>query len=133
MSSLRQGGFTLIELMIAVAIVGILAAIAYPAYTSQVMKTQRSDAKSSLLEAAHNLERCYTEYNAYDNGGCPAVPGTSDEGYYTITAATTANTFTLTANPASGVVVNDTECDKFTLTNTGAQGITGTGTSTQCW
>ena len=130
--STRQGGFSLIELMIVVAIVGILAAIAYPAYTSQIKKTQRSDAKDSLLAAAHSLERCYTEYNAYNNAACPALSATSSEGYYSIDATTlTASSYKLEATPISGAVVNDKDCETLTLDNKGIKSSTPAGN--QCW
>lgn len=57
-------GFTLIELMIAVAVVGILAAIAYPSYQDSVRKSRRADAKSALLDAAHE-RTVFTENNQY--------------------------------------------------------------------
>ena len=129
---LSNSGFTLIKLMIVVAIVAILAAIAYPAYTSQIMKSQRSDARAALLAAAQSLEKCYTEYNVYNNAACPALPASSPEGYYSIAATTlTASTYTLTATPQSGAVNNDKECLTIMLDSKGAK--TSTGTGSQCW
>jgi type IV pilus assembly protein PilE len=66
-------GFTLIELMIVVAVVAILAAVAFPAYTQYVEQTRRADAQSALLNAAQNLERCFTRNNSYAN--CPDPAG----------------------------------------------------------
>ena len=130
---LSNGGFTLIELMIVVAIVAILAAIAYPAYTSQIMKADRSDARAALLAAAQSLEKCYTEYNAYNNAACPALSAASPEGYYTIDepVARTADAYTLRATPNSGAVMNDKECLTIMLDSKGTK--TSTGTGTKCW
>src|SRR5690349_3565941 len=69
----RQKGFTLVELMIVVLIVGILAAIAVPSYRAYVLRVNRADAKIGLTSLAQQLERCYTRQNRYRNpapGGC---------------------------------------------------------------
>jgi type IV pilus assembly protein PilE len=118
--------------MIVVAVVGILAAIAYPSYQDQVRRTRRSDAQSSLLRVAQALERCYTEYNAYNDTDCAAVSGTdlaasyqtTDGGFYTLSAtALSATGFTLQAAP-NGDQVND-NCGSLGYDNVGQQTVTG--------
>ena len=93
----RQAGFTLIELMIAVAIIAILASIAYPSYQRYVQDARRTDGQSGLMQAAQQLERCYTVQASYE--GCDFTNVSPDEAY-TITAERTASTFTLTATTA---------------------------------
>jgi len=65
LKSKQQSGFTLMELMITVAIVGILAAVAYPAYTSQIAKGRRAECRSGLLQSMQQQERYFSQYNAY--------------------------------------------------------------------
>lgn len=141
----NKQGFTLIELMVTVAIVAILAAVAYPSYVEQVRKTRRSDAQAALMKAAQALERCYTEYNAYNNTHCAAVstsgtelapPYTSTEGgYYTLTATTLSKTaFTLWAVP-QGAQVGD-KCGKLTYNHIGQKNIEDAAsgvTAADCW
>lgn len=124
-------GFTLIELMIVVAIVALLAAIAVPSYARYVEKARRADAKSALLDAAQRLERCYTQNNTYL--GCPVATGLTAEGFYTIAAPTqTANAFTLTAAPA-GPQAGDTRCGTFTLQSDGTRVASGSLGTDRCW
>ena len=152
----QTAGFTLMELMITVAIVGILAAIAYPSYQDSVRKSRRGDAKAALLENAAFMERYYStnfRYTATDGtAGCPTLPvqclprevasascGTDSSVYYTIvstipststsTCATTGNTFSLTAIPA-GAQAGDV-CLNLTVDQTGAR--TTSSTRTDCW
>lgn len=77
-NSARQGGFNLIELMIVVAIVGIIAAIAYPSYLDQVASTRRGDAQGALSSFANAMERYYTQNNTYigADGGNSAIAAT---------------------------------------------------------
>ena len=114
----KQKGFTLIELMIVVAIIGILAAIAVPQYTDYVTRSRRADGQSTLLQVAQELERCYTQFSAYNNASCAVVGAggvsqTSPEGYYVVAAsggALSASAFTLTATPQGAQATNDSDC-----------------------
>lgn len=115
--------------MVVLAILAIVVALAYPSYVEQVRKTRRADAEASLLAAAQILERCFTRLNAYNADGCPDPAGASDDGYYQITVARDATTYTLTAAP-QGDQVND-PCGTFTLDYLGNK--TPVPDSKRCW
>lgn len=126
---------TLMELMIVVVIIGILASIAYPSYQEQLRSTRRAEGKSALMQVAQALERCYTRFSAYNNGGCGVTfPVSSQEGHYSVTSvALTASAFTLSAAP-QGPQTSDTKCGSLRLTSTGVQGSQGGLTDTNgCW
>lgn len=129
-------GFTLVELMITVAIVAILATVAYPSYQDHVLKSRRADGISAIMNAAQRLERCYTQYGAYNNANCPSYAAVQDsqQGYYQVSfsAAATASTYTLRAVPR-GAQADDTKCATLTLTQANQKGITGSGSVQDCW
>ena len=134
-------GFTLIELMITLAILAILVTVAYPSYTSQVTKSRRADGKAALMDAAARQERFYTENNTYTatmtDLGYAADPAISPDGHYAVAAAagTTADiatSYALTATP-QGVQASDALCANLTINNVGTKGISGTSTVALCW
>jgi type IV pilus assembly protein PilE len=131
-------GVTLIELMVVIVIIGILVAIAYPGYQSQIQRTRRADGKAALMNTAQQLERCFTRFNVYNNAACDIATTlagggfASTEGWYVITdAAPAANGFSLVATP-QGAQTDDTQCANLTLTSTGTRGASGTAPAT-CW
>ena len=144
-----QHGFTLIELMIAVAIIGILMRLAYPAYTASVKKSRRADAKTALLDVAQREERWMATANVYSvsapelgyNAGttittaAPMNVLTGSTAFYQVAVSMpTTTTFTVTATPITGTSqAKDTQCMAFTLDQTGKQTVTGTSAASDCW
>ena len=122
----RSQGFSLIELMIAVVIVGILAAIAIPMYSDYVTRSRRADGQATLMQVAQELERCYTQFSKYNDNSCSVVNGgvvseTSDQGFYVVTAdKLDESAFTLIATPQNEQA-DDTDCGELKLTHLGIQ------------
>jgi type IV pilus assembly protein PilE len=140
--SSRGLGFTLIELMIVVAVIAFLAAVALPSYQSSVRKARRADARSGLVTTAQLMERYSTEHGGAgystatlsDTAGPTVVAKPeSDNGYYLLSIANlTAGTFTLSAAPQGGQASDD--CGTFTLDERGVRGVTNTTrTAADCW
>ena len=137
----KQKGFTLIELMIVVAVVGILSAIAYPSYTEYVRRGHRADARAGLLQAQLWMERAATATGVYPTALPANLTWSGDTSKrYTIgfAANNTNAAFTLTAAPKSPGPQASDKCGTYTLSNTGLRGANGktstqSGYDTNCW
>ncbi|MCQ4250947.1 type IV pilin protein [Pseudomonas stutzeri] len=137
----RYRGFTLIELMIVVGIVGILAAIAYPNYREYIDRSNRTEGQALLNDAAASQERFFAQNNRYVTVaadiaklGLRGTTGTtvkSDNGKYTLTIGTNANDggYTLTATQNFA----DAACGNLSLNARGIKGNSGTRSVEECW
>lgn len=134
----RQRGFTLVELMVVVVIVGILAAVAIPAYTQYTVKAKRAAAESFIMGVANKQEQYMLDARQYATTltllGMTAPADVSDHYNITITdVGATPPTYTVNAIPIGGQLANDTECGTVSIDQAGTKGITGTGAVAECW
>lgn len=137
-----QTGFTLIELMVVVAIVGIIAAVGYPSYVRYVIKSNRSAAESFMMSVSNREEQYMLDARQYATGatalttlGLSIPAGVSTN--YTIAVApslvATPPGYTITATPIGTQLTGDTTCANLTLDQTGAKGVSGAGPVSACW
>ena len=141
---MNNKGFTLMELLLVIAIIGILAAIALPSYQSYTQKSRRTDAMAALSSLQMQMEKFRGSCTLYPNAVANAdncagrtikFSGTSDEGYYNISiAAATANSYTIEAAP-TGVQAGDTKCApmRITVNNANPRGLKGNDGGGDCW
>lgn len=145
--SMRDVGFSLIELMIVVAIIAILAAIAFPSYTRYVTRTHRVAAEGCLSELSNYMERFYTTNLRYDKDNTAAAAAPSISGFDCESTAQTGNdyqyrfksgeptrsTFIIEAIPQGVQATRDASCGTLSLDQTGARTVSGTGALSDCW
>lgn len=125
-------GFTLIEIMIVIAIIGLVVTLSLPSITDYVKKTHRTEIAGLLSEQAQALERFHTQSGVYS--GAPGLSSGND--YYSISATLTDQSFSLVATPNGESLMSADKCGEFTLTQTGAMGNNNLadGTTTKdCW
>lgn len=136
----RTAGFSLLELLIALAVIGLITAIALPTYQESTLRSGRADGKSALMQVAAAQERYYSANNTYSTNAAPfANPPEatidSPDGKYEISVSacsggTIANCFVATATP-QGSQTNDV-CTSLTIDSTGVRGATG-APAEECW
>jgi type IV pilus assembly protein PilE len=135
----KQKGFTLIELMIVIVVIGILAAIALPAYQDYVTRAKRADAKTALLAVQLAEEKWRANNSSYTplmtNLGYPGntAQNSPDNNYKVTVTNTTATTYTITAVPQGSQATRDTECANFIINQNNTTTVSGTGAATTCW
>jgi type IV pilus assembly protein PilE len=143
--SATQRGFTIIEVLIVIGIIGVLTAIALPSYRSYIQKANRAVAESFLLNVANRQEQYLLDKRGYfcTTGTCThlislpvTIPDEVSRNYTITVTAVDASppTFQVNAIPTStGANANDTKCATLTYTNAQIKGKTGTGAVTDCW
>lgn len=138
----KQLGMTLIELMIVVAIIGILSAIAYPSYRQYVMRSNRTEAKTAMMQASQALEKCFTRFGVYNNGNCTpfvsmnvlAANGpVTETGKYRLSFSLINDVeYTIQAVPQDGQA-QDTKCGTLSIDQSNRRTASATTDTKVCW
>lgn len=139
----RAAGFTLLELMVTVMIIGVLASIAYPSYVKSVTKTKRKTAEACLSNYATYMERFYTTNMRYDKdvGGtaiswpildCATTKNAGKEYAFSLSAAA-GTTYSIQAAPQGAQATRDVQCGTLSLDQSGTRSVSGSAGSSQCW
>jgi len=131
----NSSGYSMIELLIVVLIMGILSSLAFVSYRNYVIAANRTEGRSALQTAAGTLEKCRSIYGSYNHANCNYADFTTDTNLYQVTGNGNilASSFIVTATPVTGKAqANDVDCTALTLTNTGVKGGSGADAS-ECW
>lgn len=143
MHALRKNGFTLVELVVVVALLGILLGIAVPFFLDYIKASKRADGVGVLVEAGQFMERNFSNSGRYDKDatgadvvlppGVTKAPRGSEASYYTIafSGAVGSDTFTIQAVPVNSMDGDD--CGTFSLTQSGVRSVSGTRALNECW
>ena len=133
----NQRGVSLLQLLVVLAIIGVLAGLAIPAYDNQIRKARRADAKTALSELANQQVEYLLNHSVYSTTFPPLGYGnTSTNGFYTLTLTAIGSTSFTIDGTATGSQANDTDCANFRVTNTGARTATNSGNldnTSNCW
>ena len=126
-------GFTLLELLIAIAVIGIIASVAYPSYIDNISRANRTEAQRELLKLASLQEQYFIDHREYTADmtklGVASDPYITDSGLYSIDAVIVGVTYTLKATAKGSQISNDASCLTLSVTDTGKK----TATSSNCW
>lgn len=132
----KNSGFSLLEILITLAIISLLSAIAYPLYTQHVTQTHRKQAQIALFNLANQMERYYVENNHSYAQATLAKLGfdeTTLKDRYEISITATATTYKLQAMPLKNQAKHDANCGSLVLNQLGEKKITGSGSLQECW
>jgi type IV pilus assembly protein PilE len=135
LTTTRQRGFTLLELVVVLAMVGILSLISYPIYSHHVLKTRRAQAEVALLDVAAGLERYHALHNTYGGANLANIEVnayTENQAYQLDIADTNDTDYAVQARPL-GAQAADAVCGVLSLNALGVKGVSGTGKVADCW